>query len=93
MDRVPGRGNAFAGAVASGNAIRVGFAAAAGDGSGQAKLNEIPTRLRLPVDQVDLTIEAGRKALEVNSDIKAAVAAIQARAGVRPATITTAKAH
>lgn len=58
----------------------------------QAKLNDIPTRLRLPVDQVDLAIEAGRKAIEVNPDIKAAVAAIQARAGVRPAAITTAEA-
>ncbi|TPJ75082.1 patatin-like phospholipase family protein [Mesorhizobium sp. B2-7-1] len=58
----------------------------------QAKLNDIPTRLRLPVDQVDLAIEAGRKTIEVNPDIKAAVTAIQARAGVRPAAITTAEA-
>lgn len=53
----------------------------------QTKLNEIPTRLRLPIDQ------AGRKAIEVNPDIKAAVAAIQARAGVRPAAIMTAAAN
>lgn len=58
----------------------------------QAKLNEIPTRLRLPINQVDLAIEAGRKAIEVNPDIKAAVAAIQARAGVGPTAITTAAA-
>ncbi|MBZ9859948.1 hypothetical protein [Mesorhizobium sp. CA12] len=59
----------------------------------QTKLNEIPTRLRLPIDQVDLAIEAGRKAIEVNPDIKAAVAAIHARAGVRPAAIMTAAAN
>ena len=58
----------------------------------QGKLNEIPTRLHLPVDQVDLAIEAGGKALQVNRDIRAAVAAIQARAGVRPSAITTAEA-
>jgi len=58
----------------------------------QGKLNEIPTRLHLPVDQVDLAIEAGRKALQVNRDIAAAVASIRARAGVRPSAITTAEA-
>ena len=62
------------------------------DPATEAKLNDIPTRLRLPVDQVDLLIGAGRKALEVNPDIQAAVAAIRARAGVRPATIATAAA-
>jgi predicted acylesterase/phospholipase RssA len=50
----------------------------------QVKLNAIPTRLKLPVDQVDLTMEAGRKALLVNADIAKAVAAIRARAGVLP---------
>lgn len=50
----------------------------------QVKLNAIPTRLRLPVEQVDLAIEAGRKALLVNADIAKAVAAIRARAGVAP---------
>ncbi|TIW79111.1 MAG: patatin, partial [Mesorhizobium sp.] len=44
------------------------------DPATQAKLNEIPTRLRLPVDQVDLTIDAGRRALEVNPDIHTAEA-------------------
>lgn len=63
------------------------------DPATEAKLNDIPTRLRLPVDQVDLLIGAGRKALEINPDINAAVAAIQARAGIRPPAIMTAAAN
>ena len=58
----------------------------------QVKLNAIPTRLKLPVEQVDLAIAAGRKALQLNADIASAVAAIRARAGVRPAAIATAQA-
>ena len=60
------------------------------DAATETKLNDIPTRLRLPVDQVDLLIDAGRKALEVNPDIAAAIAAIRARAGVRSATMAVA---
>ena len=33
------------------------------DAATEAKLNEIPTRLKLPAAQVDLTIQAGRDAL------------------------------
>ena len=34
----------------------------------QVELNPIPTRLKLPVEQVDLTIAAGREALLVNAE-------------------------
>lgn len=56
----------------------------------QAKLNVIPTRLKLPVEQIDLTIAAGREALRVNTDIAKAVAAVRARAGVAQAAQMTA---
>ena len=48
----------------------------------QVKLNVIPTRLRLPVEQIDLTIAAGQQALLINAAIGKAVAAIRAHAGV-----------
>ncbi|ESX63618.1 MULTISPECIES: patatin-like phospholipase family protein [unclassified Mesorhizobium] len=64
------------------------------DQATQAKLNAVPTRLKLPVDQVDLTIAAGREALLVNTDITKAVAAIRARAGVTPgAQLAAAQAN
>ncbi|CAI2935429.1 patatin-like phospholipase family protein [Aminobacter niigataensis] len=53
------------------------------DTSQQAKLNRVPTRLSLPVDQVDLTIAAGREALRVNGPLQRAVAEIRMSAGVR----------
>jgi len=59
----------------------------------QPKLNAIPTRLRLPIEQVDLTIEAGRQALRVNADIAVAIAAIRARAGVSPGAQMAAQAN
>lgn len=52
------------------------------DPATQARLNRVPTRLRLPVEQVDLTIEAGRKAVEVNGPVQRAVAEIRRHAGV-----------
>jgi predicted acylesterase/phospholipase RssA len=36
------------------------------DGSQRAKLEKVPTRLKLPTDQVDLTIAAGEQALQRN---------------------------
>ncbi|UVK37580.1 patatin-like phospholipase family protein [Mesorhizobium sp. AR10] len=63
------------------------------DAAKQIRLNAIPTRLKLPVEQVDLTIEAGREALRVNADIASAVVAIRSRAGVTPAGIATAQAN
>lgn len=59
----------------------------------QIRLNAIPTRLKLPVEEVDLTIEAGREALRVNADIASAVAAIRARAGVSPGAQLAAQAN
>ncbi len=60
----------------------------------QVELNRIPTRLKLPVEQVDLTIAAGRAALLVNAELTRAIAAIRARAGVSPgAQMTTAQAN
>ena len=64
------------------------------DQSAQVELNRIPTRLKLPVEQVDLTIAAGREALLVNAELTRAIAAIRARAGVSPgAQMTTAQAN
>ncbi|MEP6564230.1 MAG: patatin-like phospholipase family protein [Mesorhizobium sp.] len=59
----------------------------------QLKLNVIPTRLKLPVEQVDLTIAAGRQALLVNAEISKAVAAIRAHAGVSPGAQMAAQAN
>lgn len=63
------------------------------DPARQVKLNLIPTRLKLPVEQVDLTITAGREALLVNAEIASAVAAIRARAGVSPGAQMAAQAN
>ncbi|PWK75523.1 patatin-like phospholipase family protein [Aminobacter sp. AP02] len=52
------------------------------DTSAQAKLNRVPTRLKLPIEQVDLTIAAGREAIRVNDTLKEAVADIRHHAGV-----------
>lgn len=52
------------------------------DAAMSAKLNRIPTRLRLPVNEVDLTIEAGRKAIRSNRNVASAVAEIRRFAGV-----------
>ncbi|MGH6762320.1 MAG: patatin-like phospholipase family protein [Phyllobacterium sp.] len=48
----------------------------------QGKLNEIPTRLKLPADQVDLTISAGKTALHSKGSIRDAIKSIQHNAGV-----------
>ena len=39
------------------------------DPAQQAQLNEIPTRLKLKPEQVDMTIEAGRQAARVNPEL------------------------
>jgi len=51
----------------------------------QDALNSIPTRLSLPEAQVDMLIEAGRRAVRENAAIREAVAAIRRHAGVRRA--------
>jgi NTE family protein len=43
----------------------------------EAKLNEVPTRLKLPREQVDLTIEAGRKALSISPTFLTYLTSIQ----------------
>jgi hypothetical protein len=52
------------------------------DPAAQAKLNRVPTRLKLPVEQVDLTIAAGREALRSNDSFQEAVADIRSHARV-----------
>ncbi|WP_378943347.1 patatin-like phospholipase family protein [Mesorhizobium sp. ANAO-SY3R2] len=52
------------------------------DANMRARLNYVPTRLKLPVAEVDLTIEAGRLALRNNRNLAKAVAEIQRYAGV-----------
>ncbi|MDH4985539.1 patatin-like phospholipase family protein [Aminobacter anthyllidis] len=52
------------------------------DPAAQAKLNRVPTRLKLPVEQVDLTIAAGREALRGNDSFQEAVADIRSHARV-----------
>lgn len=49
----------------------------------QDALNRIETRLTLPADQIDLLIEAGRRAVRENAEIRETVATIRAHAGVR----------
>lgn len=49
----------------------------------QDALNRVPTRLSLPEEQVDLVIEAGRRAVRENANIRETVAAIRRHAGVR----------
>lgn len=55
-----------------------------------ARLNLVPTRLKLPVNEVDLTIEAGRRAIRNNQNVAAAVAEIRRFAGVA-GHVTTAQ--
>jgi len=55
------------------------------DTESQDALNRIPTRLSLPEDQVDLLIDAGRRAVRENAAIRETVAAIRQYAGVRRA--------
>lgn len=59
----------------------------------RAKLNQIPTRLRLPVDQVDLTIAAGREAIRTNAKLQRAIADIRRRAGVTRSVVTAQNAN
>lgn len=47
-------------------------------------LNDIPTRLRLPANQVDLLVEAGRQAVLTNVRLQQAFGKVQRRAGVAP---------
>jgi hypothetical protein len=57
----------------------------------KAKLDRVPTRLRLPVEQVDLTIRAGRDALRVNAAVQRAIQDIRRRAGVAGQTALAAE--
>jgi predicted acylesterase/phospholipase RssA len=47
-------------------------------------LNDIETRLKLPIDQVDLLIEAGKQAISSNVRLQQAFGKVQRRAGVAP---------
>lgn len=49
----------------------------------QDALNRVPTRLTLPEAQVDLVIEAGRRAVRENASIIETITAIRRHAGVR----------
>ncbi|MFN3954385.1 MAG: patatin-like phospholipase family protein [Pararhodobacter sp.] len=51
----------------------------------QDALNSIPTRLTLPEEQVDLLIDAGRRAVRENAAIRETIAAIRRYAEVRRA--------
>lgn len=55
------------------------------DSETQDALSRTPTRLTLPEAQVDLLIEAGRRAVRENAAIRETVAAIRQHAGVRRA--------
>ncbi|WP_319824618.1 patatin-like phospholipase family protein [Thalassovita sp.] len=66
----------------------------------RTELNEIPTRLRLKTEQVDMAIEAGRMAARLNPDLngflRAApghdpLAALKTRAGTQPRRIAPVK--
>ena len=48
----------------------------------RARVNNVATRLKLPVADVDATIAAGRHVVRGNADFQAAVARIRSRAGV-----------
>lgn len=60
------------------------------DAAMRAKLNRVPTRLKLPESEVDLTIEAGRLAVRSNQNVAQAVAEIRRFAGV-PSYIAAAE--
>lgn len=55
------------------------------DTESQDALNRVPTRLTLPEEQVDMVIEAGRRAVRANPSIRETVAAIRRHAEVRRA--------
>jgi len=48
----------------------------------RARLNQVPTRLALPQAEVDLVIEAGRRAIRTNPSVRDALAHVQRKAGV-----------
>lgn len=48
----------------------------------RVKLNQIETRLKLPVEQVDLLISAGRDSIRMNPRLQRAFGEVQRRAGV-----------
>ncbi|MEP9389574.1 patatin-like phospholipase family protein [Mesorhizobium sp. KR9-304] len=50
----------------------------------RAKLNDIATRLKLPADQVDLLIAAGRESIRMNPRLQQAFGEVQRRAGAGP---------
>ena len=50
----------------------------------QDELNRIPTRLRLETEQVDLAIEAGRRATRADPEFNGFLRALEAGAGRRP---------
>lgn len=52
------------------------------DPSEQALVNLVPTRLKLPTEQVDATIAAARHAVRANENIQSAIARVKRRAGV-----------
>lgn len=59
------------------------------DDDTQNQLNEVPTRLRLPEEQVDLVIDAGREATRRNPEFNGFLAAIGQGPGTRGATRIT----
>lgn len=70
------------------------------DPAQQARLNEIPTRLKLKPEQVDMTIEAGRQAARVNPELNGflhaqpgrnPLAALKAGTGKQPKRISPIK--
>ncbi|HEY6632908.1 MAG TPA: patatin-like phospholipase family protein [Rhizobiaceae bacterium] len=52
-------------------------------------LNNIPTRLALPAGQVDLLIEAGKKAVRSNVRLQQAFGDVQRRAGAAPLQVSS----
>ena len=50
----------------------------------RARLNDIETRLKLPADQVDLLISAGRDSIRMNPRLQQVFGEVQRRAGVAP---------
>ena len=53
----------------------------------RARLNAVPTRLKLPSDEVDLLVSAGRDAVHSNVRLQQVFREIQRRAGIGAATV------
>jgi NTE family protein len=54
------------------------------DSDMRAQLNQVPTRLRLPTDQVDLVIEAGRLATRANPELNGFLRSIEGDGARKP---------